>query len=540
MGSIFLHQLEVYGGHGCCGSQQQQGYPLRPRLHLSVRLEASWRSWYGKLGGASGKGRLVRQRRRWCLPVHSFIPRAWPGCLCDCLKSVFAAARHLVRPTGAYLSVPGQWRSRATRKWSDRRNTDFTFLDAQGQDTARQHAWKTHRFGDKRALRKVQGQSLGPRCACQAALPVSMPRPVFEPSAEISQSDCFALYVHTKVIKRLESFRVNFAASLDQQRKILLPLSHGVSSTTLLHILDLHLKTQKRKTNRTGFAIVVLHIDEGFQSSDLASRLDQVQLQYPDHEYTSLPLHDVFRLLPEDAYLHGLVQESHSQTDVTPQAQFTSIITSLTSATARADVLSTLRTRLIVEYAKQASCESILWGDSTTRLAEKTLSETAKGRGFSLPWQVSDGKSPLGLNFHYPLRDVLKKELISYVDLADSSLSSLVLEPSTGATQASMSSKNTTIDDLMKQYFESVEENFPSIVSNVVRTTGKLEMPAGATSDPSCSLCGMPVPNGRFGIHGWGGDQHDGVDDATAASSRSLCYGCTRSVPQPSTNRKSV
>jgi cytoplasmic tRNA 2-thiolation protein 2 len=338
--------------------------------------------------------------------------------------------------------------------------------------------------------------------------------------------------VHTKAIKRLESFRVNFAASLDQQRKILLPLSHGVSSTTLLHILDLHLNTQRSKTNRTGFAISVLVVDEGSRDAAGAERLDKVRQRYSNHEYAALPLHDVFRLLPDDASLRALLPELQGQDAPSTQDQLTSLIASLASATARADVLSTLRARLIVEYAKQTGCESILWGDSTTRLAEKTLAETAKGRGFSLPWQISDGKSPFGINFHYPLRDVLKKELISYVDLAEPTLSSLVYEPLSGATQASMSSKNTTIDDLMKQYFESVEENFPSIVSNVVRTTGKLEVPAGAISNPHCSLCGMPVPDGRFGIHGWGGDQHDGAVDASAMSSGSLCYGCTRSIPQ--------
>jgi cytoplasmic tRNA 2-thiolation protein 2 len=345
-------------------------------------------------------------------------------------------------------------------------------------------------------------------------------------------SDCFARYVHTKAIKRLESFRVNFAASPDQQRKILLPLSHGVSSTTLLHILDLHLNTQRSKTNRTGFAISVLVVDEGSLDS---ARLGRVRERYANHEYASLPLHDVFRLLPDDASLRALLPESQIQEVPSTQEQLTSLIASLTSATARADVLTTLRTRLIVEHAKQTGCESILWGDSTTRLAEKTLAETAKGRGFSLPWQISDGKSPFDINFHYPLRDVLKKELFSYVDLAEPALSALVYEPQSGATQASMSSKNTTIDDLMKQYFESVEENFPSIVSNVVRTTGKLEVPAGATSNPRCSLCSMPVPDGRFGIHGWGGDQHDGADDAAAVSGRSLCYGCTRSIPQRAT-----
>lgn len=345
--------------------------------------------------------------------------------------------------------------------------------------------------------------------------------------------------MHTKAIKRLESFRVNFAASPDQQRKILLPLSHGVSSTTLLHILDLHLNTQRTKTNRTGFAISVLCVGDGSKDSAGAGRLGKVRERYPNHEYASLPLHDVFRLLPEDASLRTLVPDMKIHESTTPQEQLASMIASLTSATARADVLSTLRTRLIVEYAKQTGCESILWGDSTTRLAEKTLAETAKGRGFSLPWQVSDGKSPFGINFHYPLRDVLKKELFSYVDLAEPALSALVYEPLSGATQASMSSKNTTIDDLMKQYFESVEENFPSIVSNVVRTTGKLEIPAGATSNPCCSLCGMPVPDGRFGIHGWGGDQRDDVDDGSSVSSGSLCYGCTRSIPQSSTARAS-
>ncbi|RAL68532.1 hypothetical protein DID88_007259 [Monilinia fructigena] len=46
----------------------------------------------------------------------------------------------------------------------------------------------------------------------------------------------------------------------------------------------------------------------------------------------------------------------------------------------------------------------------------------------------------------------------------------------------SASSKSTTIDDLMAQYFESVEENFPSIVANVVRTSSKLKPTTGHTS----------------------------------------------------------
>ena len=336
--------------------------------------------------------------------------------------------------------------------------------------------------------------------------------------------------MHTKCIKRLETFRVSFAAQ-DQQRRILLPLSFGVASTALLHILDLHLKTQKSKTGRTGFVIHAVLIQDPEQSLPTEELLEKVREAYPEHQYTSRPLHDVFRLVHDDASLRDLVPGVAGKQHLTPQECLAHLVNSLTSATARADVLTTLRTRLIVEHAKLSGCESILWGDSTTRLAEKTLAETAKGRGFSLPWQIADGLTPFGINFHYPLRDVLKKELVSYIDMADPKLANLVHESSSGATQASMSSKNTTIDDLMKQYFESVEENFPSIVSNVVRTTGKLEILPNASSDPNCSLCNMPVPGGRFGIHGWGGDQHE-VGVLSIERSSKLCYGCTRSIPQ--------
>lgn len=355
-------------------------------------------------------------------------------------------------------------------------------------------------------------------------------------AAKFSNSECFARYVHTKCIKRLETFRVNFNTP-ENQRRILLPLSFGVSSVTLLHILDLHLKTQKTKTGRTGFVIHAVLIEDPEESVPANDLIQKVQQAYPDHQYVSLPLHDVFRLIPDDAALRTLVPQD-GDVDLNPQEQLVQLINSLTSATARADVLTTLRTRLIVEHAKRTGCESILWGDNTTRLAEKTLAETAKGRGFSLPWQITDGESPFGLRFHYPLRDVLKKELVSYIDFADDRLRSIVYEPSPGATQASMSSKNTTIDDLMKQYFESVEENFPSIVSNVVRTTGKLEMSAGAMSEPCCSLCSMPVHNGRFGIHGWGGDQEQQDDEEvlSAKDNSGLCYGCTRSIPLSAKN----
>jgi len=329
----------------------------------------------------------------------------------------------------------------------------------------------------------------------------------------------------------MESFRVRF--STDQQRKILLPLSFGVSSISLLHVLDRHLKTQAEKTRRTGFSLSILYVDTSSVETSCPNESLSVLVQerYPDHQYASLPLHEVFDLAGKDTSLLDLLPSASTRTDLSAAGKLSSLLSSVTSATARADVISSLKTRLVVEYAKSNGCEGVLWGDSTTKLAQKTLAETAKGRGYSLPWQVSEGESPYGITFNYPVRDVLKKELVSFVELSEPPLSPLIHEPSSGATQAPVSSKSTTIDDLMKQYFESVEENFPSIVSNVVRTSGKLEAVPGSMSDPKCSLCHMPVPGGRFGIHGWGGDQEAGLETPVVEGARGLCYGCTRSIP---------
>lgn len=317
---------------------------------------------------------------------------------------------------------------------------------------------------------------------------------------------------------------------------MLLPISFGVSSVTLLHILDGHLRRQQENTGRKGFALCVLYVDTSTVEKDRSAvgQLEQLEERYPGHAYSSAPLADIFTGKDAKEALEGL-PGSDTKEEAGPrrsnQSRLGELIASLPSASSGADVISILRTKLIMGMAQKYDCEGILWGDSTTRLAEKTLAETAKGRGFSLPWQVADGPSPHGITFNYPLRELLRKELLAHADMVSPSLTPLISNQS-ATVQAPTSSKNTTIDDLMKQYFESVEENYPSIVANVVRTSTKLETPSAQPADQLCRLCNLPVPDGLFGIHGWGGDQEEAVSDSTDEPSTGLCYGCTRSMPQ--------
>ena len=328
--------------------------------------------------------------------------------------------------------------------------------------------------------------------------------------------DCFNKYVQTKVVKRMESFRVRHNEP-GKERKILLPLSFGSGSLALLHILSQHLKGQAEKTGRTGFKLCVLHVDEAipFEHQNVDSTVDTLRQRYPDHEYSTHSLSDfatfedlsALATAKSDSRIEGQRQTSNDGHEID---RLSALLESMESATSRVDVLQLLKRKLIVHLAKTSDCEVIVWGDSTTRLAERTLAETAKGRGFLLPWTVADGESPYGIDCFYPMRDLLSKEIAAFVGLVEPPLVDLVLEK---APKPAVSTKNTTIDDLMRQYFESVEQDYPSVVANVVKTAGKLRASSLSDVEQQCELCKMPL-------------------DGQAPERSRLCYGCIRTLPQ--------
>lgn len=320
--------------------------------------------------------------------------------------------------------------------------------------------------------------------------------------------DCFGRYVQTKVVKRMESFRVRHSEP-GQQRTLLLPLSFHACPLTLLHILHQHLKGQTEKTGRTGFKLLVLYVTGGALDEDVDQNaaLASLKSRYPDHEYQSIALSDVVNMESMSSLLPCISDRHvHRSND----ERISDVIKSINSSTSRQDLEGILRRRLVVSYAKRHDCEAILWPDSTTKLAERTLAETAKGRGFALPWTVTDGQSPHGVPFYYPLRDLLNKEIDAYASSMEPSLDAQFRKRE---IRLAVSTKNSTIDDLMAQYFETVERDYPSIVANVVRTSAKLVTPDLAQVEMQCELCVMPL-------------------EGQAPPKSRLCYACIRTLPQ--------
>ncbi|EEQ90027.1 cytoplasmic tRNA 2-thiolation protein 2 [Blastomyces dermatitidis] len=379
----------------------------------------------------------------------------------------------------------------------------------------------------------MAGKAMGPCLDCKVAPATQTVR-----KRDLCQQ-CFFLFIGSKVVKRMEKYRPRNAEK-NNQRKFLLPLSYGVSSSTLLHILNLQLERQiSSGLGRRTYEIHVLNV--GICGQPDNHRLDLFCEAYPLHTYTQVPLHSIFKY---DTAIEDIISEyggpefrdDQSKMD---QERLDHFRLSLSTAAARTDIDGILLTRLVVAIAKELDCDAILWGDSDTRLASKALSNVAKGRGFSAPWDVCDGMTPWGIQFNFPMRDVLKFELSTYASLALPK--SLNVVDSERPSVDNLSSKNLSIEDLLAHYVETQGEKYPGIMANIVRTIDKLQAPAPDTGY-KCVLCGMPVDmsgEDPSALGGSGGSQYVLEDRRERPMTGTLCYGCARTrldlVPPKST-----
>lgn len=341
--------------------------------------------------------------------------------------------------------------------------------------------------------------------------------------------ECFLKYVGNKLTKKLEMNKIR-GGFHEAQKTLLLPVNFDLSSICLLHALDEQLQKRLDSGRHTGYTLHVLCIDESCIREDQSIQdfLPLLKDRFPNCMFSVISLADGFSYgidLDSLAFEPGS-KAAHDEVDETQKLR--SKITSLPSASSKADVVGILRRRLVAAFARQNGSSSILYSDSSTKLAERTLSETAKGRGGALPWLTSDNSVMDGVPCSYPLRDLLQKELVLYADIVFPSLAPMILPADSGPQI--ISSKSMTIDGLMSSYFESLEESFPSIVANVVRTSSKLAPRSDVECEQACDLCKLPIDNSR-----WDGEQRSPTSITPSGARETQrpmhhCSGCARTL----------
>ncbi|KAI0841745.1 hypothetical protein F5Y06DRAFT_260355 [Hypoxylon sp. FL0890] len=429
--------------------------------------------------------------------------------------------------------------------------------------------------------------------------------------AETVCKACFAYYVSSKAVKRLEALqrdpatpRTKGAGGQRRPQRYLIGLSCGASSTALLHVLTENVRQQRARGQKTArFEYVVVHVVDDTLSSFSSSVshspassstagsdgaedsvLAAYRARFPDAELLSIHLSSALILSSID---WTALPSPSTSTDLSPTQKLSDILNRLPSATSRADVRRLLVRHILVSTAISRKCDALLLGHSTTSLAELTLSETAKGRGFSLPWLVNDGAVPLPPNLnpppppnlnldpnsntngtpnpgakttmkclpiYSPLRELFRKELVLYLShTSPPLLDTLPPSEAVGAKEkngsgAVVSHRDLSIDDVLSRYFGEVEASYPSVVANVVRTTGKLLRRPNTTDHEhgenggyaasngngnssegnTCGLCGAALD--EQGDERWRGEIGDREEVHNGQEKPKLCYGCERSV----------
>ncbi|KAI2471419.1 hypothetical protein F4781DRAFT_110794 [Annulohypoxylon bovei var. microspora] len=411
---------------------------------------------------------------------------------------------------------------------------------------------------------------------------------------------CFAYYVSSKAIKRLEALQRETSAPRSgsgprgqrQRQRYLVGLSCGPSSTALLHVLTENVRQQQARGQKTArFEYVAVHVvdDTLLGSSSVEAEepyLAAYRARFPDADLLSVPLSSALALQSVDwAALPSPSPSPNPNTPLPPAHQLSSILSLLPSPTSRADVRRLLVRHILVATAARRGCDALLLGHSTTSLAELTLSETAKGRGFSLPYLVNDGlvpvparldvnnaasvdtdtnsngtesdpstPTPTTLPIYSPLRELFRKELLTYLSYTTPPLTPLLpSSETTNSNGAVVSHRDLSIDDVLSRYFSTVEESYPSVVANVVRTTGKLSRrpgghdhdhgadsngndhsngSSGRNEEATCGLCAAGID--EQGDERWRGEIGSGSGAAgeteDGRGKPRLCYGCERSI----------
>ncbi|KAI1828188.1 hypothetical protein F4861DRAFT_489077 [Xylaria intraflava] len=419
---------------------------------------------------------------------------------------------------------------------------------------------------------------------------------------------CFTSYVASKAIKRLEVLQRETRSSRSSSgpQRYLLALSRGPSSTALLHILSENLRRHRERNQRAKFEMVVAFVDVDIDSTDANTAKDRrtpettisdpssvsallnktsiteadkpaenppsshlpksdqplttdpFAAHFPDITIQTIPLSSILSS-PNIDWQPLPAQD----TTLSPPKRLADLFTRLPTPSARADVSRLLTRHALLAAAATHNCPVVLLGYNTTALAELTLSEAAKGRGFGIPWFVNDGAVPAvehkkeDIFIYSPLREILRKEVLLYLSVAESAAGPLLdLFPDRGGggpLGAVVSHRDLSLDDVVARYFVDVEASYPSVVANVVRTTGKLSRTAPVGLDAAagiakgtgtgaggrlCGLCGVALD--PLGDERWKGELGEADTGTVGAADGDrgrldvrqsrLCYGCERSV----------
>ncbi|WWC60526.1 uncharacterized protein I303_103100 [Kwoniella dejecticola CBS 10117] len=195
---------------------------------------------------------------------------------------------------------------------------------------------------------------------------------------------------------------------------------------------------------------------------------------------------------------------SSSSSTPTPLAQLRTILATLPPAS-RPSFLSSILDSLIGTAAEIIpSVSHVLLGETSTRQAQRLISGTALGKGYTLPLELAVTNKPM-CNAKYtilkPMKEITIKEVAIYTHLKG--LNGVVRNDRKWDYSGPISKKDSrgkdhtrSLESLTEQFIASLGVTHPATVSTINRTGDKLTFTGEKEKGVSCPVCQMPVdPN---------------------------------------------
>lgn len=165
------------------------------------------------------------------------------------------------------------------------------------------------------------------------------------------------------------------------------------------------------------------------------------------------------------------------------------LFNSISSYTAKEELLEKLRRKLLISAARSLGCCKIFTADNSTDLAIKILSNMALGRGAQLPLDVGfvDNRNA-DIKILRPMRDFTRKELSYYLNFHK-------LDTVVAPSLTSKLDDCASIQKLTEKFVTELNTEFSGTVSAVFRTGEKLSAGNLQTNDltETCVLCCAPL-----------------------------------------------
>lgn len=175
------------------------------------------------------------------------------------------------------------------------------------------------------------------------------------------------------------------------------------------------------------------------------------------------------------------------QTDEGAEKLLKSTLDGIKSVSAKEDFICSLRQKILLEIARHCGYSKVMLGSSGTQLAVKLLTNISTGRGKCAAMEAAFADRRHGdILFLRPLRDFSSKEVAIYNNLHNVDT---VFIP----TLTTKADKGVSIEHLTESFVTGLQADFPSTVSNIMRTGEKLDSSKEKAIEKQCTLCQGPL-----------------------------------------------